>query len=113
MAANTVYILPMTVIAQQLTTAAGHPVAPNDILNVTFDTGSNIVRIDLKPTRTQFVKTKEFFLFTRQQAVNFYNNVSGSSIVASTILDIRFDPDDTSFIELLPLQSQVMSNALL
>lgn len=105
MSQNITHRLPLSIIATQLTTAAGHTVLEKDILAVDFDSGTNIARATLRFVGTQFLKTTEFFTFTRAQIVTFYNNASGSSVVASTISNIRFDPDDNSFIELVPPQT--------
>jgi hypothetical protein len=109
MAQNVTHRLPLSVIATQLTQQSGHTVTENDIRDIFYDPAASptpTARVTLKPVFTSFLKTIEFFIFTRQQIVTFYNNVSGSSVVASTITNIRFDPDDPgSFVELVPPQT--------
>lgn len=105
MAQNITHRLPLSIIATQLTAQAGHTVLEKDILNIDYDTGTNTARATLRFIGTTFLKTTEFFIFTRAQVVNFYNTASGSSVVASTISMIRFDPDDPSFVELVPPQT--------
>lgn len=104
---NQTFTLPLQVIADQLTTSLGHPVAPKDIESIVYD-GLAIPQptatVNLKLVRpNNFLKNREFATFTRSQVVNFYNNVSGNSISAASINNIRIDPDDPgSFAELTP-----------
>lgn len=109
MAQNQTFRLPLSVISAQLTISAGHTVLDSDIELIEYNAlalPQPTVRVTLRPILTNFLKTIEFFTFNRSQVVNFYNNISGGSVVASTINDIRFDPiDPGSFIELVPPQT--------
>lgn len=111
MSQNLTYRLPLDVIATQLTISAGHTVTSQDINRISYDQISLLARVDLKSTGTSIDKITEFFTFTRTQVVNFYNSYASSSVIASSITMIQLDPTDSSFVELIPVQTEVIDNS--
>lgn len=72
-----------------------------DIVNVTWDSGLSKFVFEGSPNRNGFVIKTPIVQATKAEIATFLQNLSGQTVVANNILNIKVYSKDNSFLEVI------------